>query len=589
MKVLMTLSQLEVTGAEVYAGSLADRLIARGNTVFIISDTLTKRTKAEYHSLPLTKRTIFFRLRNILSISRFIIVNQIDIVHAHSRAAAWVCKFACMFCRVPLIVTVHGRQSHFLSRKIIRAFGFYTITVCEKLKEQLINSFNYSPNKIEVLRNGFDIETLTAGYVTHQQQIVSIITRLSGPKGELAMKFLEYLSGHLTEFPGVKFRVIGGQNMPECFKKFENIFEFSGFHDSLKEKIVESTVVIGSGRIAIESILLGKSTLAMGEALTIGLIDENNIDYALTTNFGDMDEKEKQFDFEKMINDLKRVLKAEYKNNCLRKRLVNEFDIEKITDRIESIYQSVLVRYHKYEIPIIYYHRVIRDLKETGRKGIYVTEKQFEEHLSYLKKKGFTSVSFEDALELKKANKKGKYVIITFDDGYQDNYLLAFPLLKKYGFKALVFMVAESNHNDWDSKSGEIKLPLMNFNQIKEMSENGIDFGSHTLSHCNLSKTDYDSAKKELTESKRILEEKIGRSITTVAYPYGEFTPETINIVKEAGYKFAFATDQAPLGLHENYFAVRRIGIFPNTFKHGFSRKVSGKYPFIRIKRDSRF
>ncbi len=88
MNILMTLSQLEVTGAEVYSVTLADKFIERGHKVFIISDTLTKKNNAEYIPAPISKRTLFYRIKNVIFIYRFIKRNNIHIVNAHSRASA---------------------------------------------------------------------------------------------------------------------------------------------------------------------------------------------------------------------------------------------------------------------------------------------------------------------------------------------------------------------------------------------------------------------------------------------------------------------------------------------------------------------
>jgi len=95
MNILMTLSQLEVTGAEVFAVSIADELISRGHKVFIISDILTKKTQAKYISAPISKRTLPFRIKNVLFLRKFIRENNIHIVNAHSRASAWVSSLAC--------------------------------------------------------------------------------------------------------------------------------------------------------------------------------------------------------------------------------------------------------------------------------------------------------------------------------------------------------------------------------------------------------------------------------------------------------------------------------------------------------------
>lgn len=589
MNILMTLSQLEVTGAEVFAVSIADELISRGHKVFILSDTLTKTTQAKYIPASLSKRTLLFRIKNVLFLRKFIRENNIHIVNAHSRASAWVSFLACKLTKTPFIVFVHGRQATFLSRKIFHAYGNYTLPICEKLQEQLSDVFKVHPDKMEVFRNCFDLEIIKPTQVIMKQKTVSFITRLSGPKGDLAYKLLEYISTRLNEFKDVKFQVVGGQVIPNRFQKFENQFVFRGFVENLENVINESSVVIGSGRIAIETILLNKPLIAVGEACTIGLVNKDNLNFVLGTNFGDMNVIEKIFDFEKITNDLKVSLDLKECDREVFNKVRKECDLKKNVNRLEFIFQSAIIRYYKKEIPIIYYHRIVERLDEAGKHGIYVTAEQFDKHLSYLKKSGYKTITFEEALEIKRNRSEGKFVIITFDDGYEDNYRLAFPILKKYGFKAIIFLVAGSEYNSWDQKSNEPKLKMMNKQQILEMQDYGIEFGSHTLSHSDLTKISYEEAKKELVESKIILEEKLGREIKSFAYPYGNCNEEVKKIAREAGYKLVYATDNAPLGLHEDLFQIRRIGIFPNTTVRGLARKVKGNYIFKRLKKDSQY
>ena len=588
MNILMTLSQLEVTGAEVYALSLADKFIERGHRVFIISDTLTKKTKAGYTPLPLAKRTILYRIKNSIFLYRFIRKNNIHIVNAHSRASVWVSNVACKFAKVPLVVFIHGRQSTFLSRRLFHGFGNYTIAICEKLSQQLLDVFKVSSDNVEVIRNGFDLSGIE-NFKAAEQKTVAFVTRLSGPKKDLAYKLLEYIvsSKILDGMKGIKFKVIGGPSVPPEFEKFKNDFEFNGYIENLPQEIQKAAVVIGSGRIAIETVLYKRPLIAMGEACTIGLVTKDNLMFALETNFGDMNVTEKKFDFEKIITDLKSALQLTECDSFVHEKVKNDCNIENIVDRLEFIFKSVRVRFYQNEIPIIYYHRIAKDISDAGKHGIFVTEKQFEDHLSYLKREGYKTITFEEALQIKKDCTQGKFVIITFDDGYEDNYILAFPLLKKYGFTALIFLVAQYEYNSWDEKSNEPKLKMMSQEQILEMMKYGIEFGSHTLTHADLSKVSSEEARRELIESKKILEAKLGKEISTFAFPYGNCNETVKQIAKEAGYKFVFATDRGTLGLHEDFFQIRRIGIFPNTSVRGLARKVRGNYTFTREKKDS--
>ena len=144
----MALSQLEITGAEVYATTIADELIERGNKVYIVSDTLSTPTKAEYIKLEFNKRSLLKRIEHIKFLYNLIKEKDIQIVHAHSRASSWSCQVACKLAGIPLITTTHGRQPIHFSRKLIKAFGDYSIAVCENIKKHMVNDIGFSENKI---------------------------------------------------------------------------------------------------------------------------------------------------------------------------------------------------------------------------------------------------------------------------------------------------------------------------------------------------------------------------------------------------------------------------------------------------------
>lgn len=580
----MVLSQVEVTGAETYTVTIADKLIEKGHKVYIMSDTLTKPTKAEYYPVQFNKRNYFYRIQQIIFLLKFIKKNNIQIIHAHSRASGWVAYFSSLLSGIPLITTVHGKRHVHFSSKLLPLLGDYVIAVCENIKSHLIKDFKINPQKIEILRNGIE-ETENVQKNIIQDNVISIIGRLSGPKGKIAFDILKLLESIFPDFQQVKVRVIGGKNVPNEFKKFENKVEFLGYVENLSEWIDKSKVVFGSGRVAMESILRGRPTIAIGEACSIGLVTQQNIQKALSSNFGDIDENV-SYDWDLIKKDLMIALD---KNNCdseVQQIVREEYDIQKIVERIESIYQSLFVNHFQYEIPILMYHRIVTHPQEAGKHGIYVTQKQFEQHMKYLKEKGFETITFKEISKVNRLDRKKKYVILTFDDGYEDNYTLLFPILRKYNFKAVIFLVSSLDYNAWDSdKSSEPKLSLLKTEQILEMQEYGIEFGSHTKTHPSLPDISLEEAKSEIFESKSLLEKKLGKSVISFAYPYGNLNSNIKQLVKEAGYQYGVATDSGPLVFNEDLYQIRRIAVFPNTDKWGFARKVKGNYVFKKAKK----
>jgi peptidoglycan/xylan/chitin deacetylase (PgdA/CDA1 family)/glycosyltransferase involved in cell wall biosynthesis len=593
MNILMALSQLEVTGAEVYAATLSDRLIKKGHKVFIVSDTFTKETNGEFHKLEFNKRSLRRRISQVKFLVDFIKKNDIQVAHAHSRASSWSTSIACAMTGIPLITTVHGRQPVHLSRKIFKAFGDYSFAVCENIRDHLIKDLGVNEDKIEILRNGIDINSyVETPLPENEKKIISIIGRLSGPKGEVTYKLLE----KALDPEIYHIRIIGGKNIPDKFKKFTDKVEFLGYVNNIPEYIKKSDLVIGAGRVAVEAILSGRPVLAIGEAKSIGLITKDNIAEALSSNFGDIGVKlEESFNWDKMLDDVKEAFELnENELHEIRHKVKKEFDLKKIVRNLEIAYQRQIVLKKKYEMPILMYHRVIKDESEKGIHGTYVTVDQFDEHMNILKDRGYETVVFEDLLKNKfkqRFDKNKKQIMITFDDGYEDNYNYAFPILKKYGFKAVVYLVSHLDYNKWDVENinnPEKKYMLMTTEQLLDMQKNGIEFGGHTKTHAKLSRIEPEEAREEIFESKESLENILDKKLISFAYPYGDLNDRVKQMAEEAGYKFAVATDSGSVCFSDDLFQIRRIGIFPTINSLGFKRKIKGNYNFIKIKREQK-
>lgn len=243
----------------------------------------------------------------------------------------------------------------------------------------------------------------------------------------------------------------------------------------------------------------------------------------------------------------------------------------------------------KYEIPIFMYHRIIKQQEEEGIYGTYVYEKELEKQFNYIKDKGYTPIVFED-IEKGILEKNSKYVVLTFDDGYLDNYTILFPMLKKYSFKAVIYPVTGERYNRWDCErvaGAEKKLQLMNWEQMREMSESGvIEFGGHTVTHCNLNEISENEAKTEIKKCKEELEEKLEKKILSFAYPYGFFNEKHEKMVEETGYKYGIATDSGTADFFENLYHIRRIGIFSKDDIKKYEKKIKGNYNSIKIRRE---
>jgi peptidoglycan/xylan/chitin deacetylase (PgdA/CDA1 family) len=195
----------------------------------------------------------------------------------------------------------------------------------------------------------------------------------------------------------------------------------------------------------------------------------------------------------------------------------------------------------KRRIPILLYHGI--DKKSSNQWTVEL--ELFEKQMAYLDERGFQTLSLSDFSERRLPEKS---LILTFDDGFKDNYLHVYPVLQKHGFRATFFLTTDS-----------VGTPsFMGWDQVREMSEEGMFFGAHTLSHPDLLKLDSKDAKVEVEQSKKIIEDKVGRQVDFFSYPYSNFDDNLKEIVKDAGYKGACTTFKGMF--HSSERAWRRRG-----------------------------
>ncbi len=231
-------------------------------------------------------------------------------------------------------------------------------------------------------------------------------------------------------------------------------------------------------------------------------------------------------------------------------------------------------------VPILCYHRVCpRTDPEFNFASLSVTPENFAAQMGLLKKLRYNPVSLQNlsACLNDQKNLPPRSVAITFDDGYEDNYTYAFPILKKYGFPSTIFLVTDhiKGKNVWDSG----KTALLNREQIEEMQLGGVNFGSHTANHVDLSKEKEESARRELKKSYDALVEITQRTDIPFCYPYTRYTDDAKRWVKEAGYNCAVAGDRGKLNQSEDLFDLWRVQVFPSTGLFGFWKKIQSWYP----------
>ncbi len=234
----------------------------------------------------------------------------------------------------------------------------------------------------------------------------------------------------------------------------------------------------------------------------------------------------------------------------------------------------------RYTVPILTYHHV--GIPSGKWRLNTVAEKSFEYQMAFMKRHGFQVISLDDLVE---GSKKGHLfarntVVLQFDDGYEDNYKYAFPILKKYDFPAIEFLISD-----------KIGAPdFLTWDQVKEMEKYNIVAGSHTRRHAYLPRLSLMRAQDEIAGSKKIIEDHLGHSINYFCYPSGGFTEDVKRLVKEAGYKAAMTTNRGKDRFNIDLYELDRIHMNNTDDKYSgliLWFKLSGYYNLFRKLKDS--
>lgn len=222
-------------------------------------------------------------------------------------------------------------------------------------------------------------------------------------------------------------------------------------------------------------------------------------------------------------------------------------------------------------LPIIMYHYIenVKDPKDVIRQRLDIVPAMFDKQLKDLADNEYQTFFVKDIPDFMKGKKElpEKSIILTFDDGYEDFYLHAFPILKKYQMKATIYIIY-----NFIGRKG-----FMTKDEIQELLDSGlIEVGSHTLDHLYLSKTPVKEAHKQIFDSKKNLEDMFNIKIETFAYPVGAFDKQVVDMTKEASYSAAVSVMPGIVQSKDNMFTLYRIR--PGVFENGNVVKGLQKY-----------
>lgn len=220
------------------------------------------------------------------------------------------------------------------------------------------------------------------------------------------------------------------------------------------------------------------------------------------------------------------------------------------------------------QIPILMYHAIhVMDPSEASNANLIVAPDNFEAQIKAMVDAGYYFLTPEEAYKAftENALPAKKVVWLTFDDGNEDFYTIAYPILKKYKAKAtnniITGFVKKGNAGNLTVK------------QMKEMMAHGMSFQSHTVNHPDLSATDKATQKVELTDSIDFLENKLNTKVNTIAYPSGRYNQTTLDLAKKT-YKLGLTTNEGLASAKDGLLSLNRVRILPTTTAKGLLSEI---------------
>jgi len=601
LRILHVLSSNFFAGSVAYALQLAEHQNTSGHQVFMVTDQAGLSDKINCLSLPISNRSLLQRFRNIRYLKKLIREQQIDVVHAHSRAASWVAHYAVRGTRVPLVSTIHGRQVKHSSLKSNNIFGEKAIAICPQLIEQLANELGMDRQKLVCLPNPLDLERLKRFNRVRASDgniVISVVGRLNGPKGAhiadlVSQVFPRLLQQNLV----VSIQIVGGEwesfsqkgkdSFADLQARFGDRIRYIGFTKQVMELMADSDVVIGAGRVAMEALALKTAVFAMGEACCHGFVTRANLSEAISTNFGDILSIAVPFqpDTDNIAKELQSFVDGMPQPGVDLSELARTYDINKIMPEILKTYSTVIMRkLSPAPIPVLMYHKVSDAVLKTKHRT-FVTKENFEKHLRFFKQRGLTAITFKDYLAFSTGKKPlsgfpEKPFIITFDDGYLDNFHNMLPLTEKYGFKGVLFLLGDfsADGNFWDVGEDVEANRLMTTEQKQAFVDCGWEIGAHTMRHPRLTELNIEEVRLEITKSRKCIEQKLQTTVISFAYPFGNYDDSVKDLVKQAGFDFGIATDSGGYTIEDDRLAVFRVNMFPQESLFSLFKKTSSWY-----------
>lgn len=214
-------------------------------------------------------------------------------------------------------------------------------------------------------------------------------------------------------------------------------------------------------------------------------------------------------------------------------------------------------------VPVLAYHRVAAGGADFTAEWRMHPDR-FEAQLAFLRSQGYTGIRTTDLARslLDRTPLPGRPILLTFDDAYADFPAHAWPLLRKYGFSATIFAVADctGGHNAWDAHRGE-RLELLSWAALRRLQAQGAEIGSHTAAHPPLTALAPDAVADDLVRSRAVMARELGAPPVSLAYPFGDHDPVVSRLAGACGFEIAFTCEARLTRIHDSVLAVPRIEV----------------------------
>jgi len=232
-------------------------------------------------------------------------------------------------------------------------------------------------------------------------------------------------------------------------------------------------------------------------------------------------------------------------------------------------------------ISILMYHQVGEFAPMAAHRSTYCHVRRFRSQMAWLHRLRCNVLRMDEVLAVLRGQRPvpPRAVALTFDDGYENFYEHAYPVLARYGFPAMVYLISGriGEPAQWFAAEGRATPPLMSADRVRQLRAAGIDFGSHGSQHIKLAEVDLETARTDIFDSRRELEALLDEEVRHFCYPYGSHNAAVVDLVRQAGFASAVSCQRGAATADFDALALPRKAISYGDNLIGFLWKLTMK------------